>query len=100
MFLEIAGLVSDSGVIIGRFREPESFPSTTLTSRDALCNTPPPLERVSRRPAGIPGNSRHLGLGLGFDGTVKDRVLSPRHERFPEQSREGLPDSISGLILG
>src|SRR5216684_8100639 len=98
MFLEIAGLVSDSGVIIGRFREPESLPSTTLASRDALCNTPPPLERVSRRPAGIPGESRHFGLGLGFDGMVKHRFLSIHHERFPGRSREGLPDSISGLI--
>ena len=73
---------------------------TAHASRDVLCNTPPPLESVSRRPVGIPGESRCSGLGLGFDGIVKHRVLSPRHERFPRHSREGLPDSISGLIMG
>ena len=73
---------------------------TAHASRDVLCNTPPPLERVSRRPVGIPGESRCSGLGLGFDGMVKHRVSAPRHERFPAQSREGLPDSISGLIMG
>ena len=73
---------------------------TAHASRDVLCNTPPPLESVSRRPAGIPGESRCSGLGLGFDGMTKHRVSAPRHEGFPQHSREGLPDSISGLIMG
>ena len=100
MFLEIAGLDSDSGVIMGDFVSRKVSPRPLLRHEMLCAIPPPPLERVSRRPAGIPGESRHLGLGLGFDGIVKHRVLSPRHERFPEQSREGLPDSISGLILG
>src|SRR5713101_1100162 len=73
---------------------------TAHASRDVLCNTPPPLERVSRRPAGIPGESRCSGLGLGFDGMAKHWVSAPRHEGFPRHSREGLPDPISGLTMG
>ena len=91
---------SELGLKMGESLCGKSSMMTAHASRDVLCNTPPSPGRVSRRPVGIPGESRCSGLGLGFDGIVKDRVLSPRHERFPEQSREGLPDSISGLILG
>jgi len=99
MFLEIAGLDSDSGVILGDFVIRKDAPRPLLRL-EMFCAIPPLPGRVSRRPAGIPGESRHLGLGLGFDGMVKHRVSAPRHERFPAQSREGLPDSISGLIMG
>jgi hypothetical protein len=50
--------------------------------------------------AGIPGESRDSGHGLGLDGRAKLGVSSPDHEQFPGQSREGLPDSRTGLILG
>src|SRR5712692_7515782 len=71
-----------------------------LLRREALCARPPPPREVSRCLAGVLGESRDSGLGLGFDARPDLAVLTTRHERFARQSRNGALDSRKELKTG
>jgi len=68
---------------------------------EMFCAIPPPLsdERTCCL-AGFLGESRDSGRGTGLDARAKVAVLSPCYERSLGQCRVGVPDSISGLIMG
>ena len=51
-------------------------------------------------PVAISGLSPDSGHNLGSDGKAKLAFFSPDQERFLGRSREGVPDSRSGLIIG
>src|SRR3989441_9595389 len=71
-----------------------------LMRRETLETFPPFSGEVICCLAGIPAESRDSGLGLGLDAEARSAVLSPCQERFHGQCREGVTDSISGLITG
>ena len=77
----------------------QSVPSTTLSSRGRVAKTPRSGEVLCCL-AGFLGESRDSGFRLGLDARADNGISSGASRTVRGKSRDPLPFSRSGLIMG